>query len=152
MVIEEGCVRIAPYWTLDLAPQVVNGHATDNQLAEELLELLHDATRIRLRSDVPVGTYLSGGIDSTVIAALANGASVNGSGLSRSRLTPANWMKAGFSTKPARFSGRRTTTFAVAMRTLSRIFRSDLAHGAADPPQRAGAPLSPVETRTRQRF
>ena len=71
MVIEEGDVRIAPYWTLDLAPRVANGHTTDTQLTEELLELLHDATRIRLRSDVPVGAYLSGGIDSTVIAALA---------------------------------------------------------------------------------
>ena len=71
MVIEEGRARIAPYWTLDLAPQGANGRATDNQLGEELLELLQDATRIRLRSDVPVGAYLSGGIDSTAIAALA---------------------------------------------------------------------------------
>lgn len=71
MVIQEGCVRITPYWTFDLAPQGAKGRATDNQLAEELLALLEDATRIRLRSDVPVGAYLSGGIDSTVIAALA---------------------------------------------------------------------------------
>lgn len=72
MILEHGEPVIRPYWQLDYPDAVdANGRADADAVAEEVLALLTDATRIRLRADVPVGSYLSGGLDSSIVAALA---------------------------------------------------------------------------------
>lgn len=63
--------RIQRYWDWQFPVQRAEYDDRDETvLAEELKALLVDATRIRLRSDVPVGAYLSGGLDSSVLVAL----------------------------------------------------------------------------------
>jgi asparagine synthase (glutamine-hydrolysing) len=68
--VEDGVVRVRPYWSVSYPEVSEHSDFDEQRLADELLHLLGDATRIRLRSDVPVGAYLSGGIDSTVTTAL----------------------------------------------------------------------------------
>ena len=60
-------VEVRRYWQLDYSVDDSRGAA---QCVEQLTELLLDATRIRLRADVPVGAYVSGGLDSSVIAGI----------------------------------------------------------------------------------
>lgn len=64
--------RVERYW--DPAHAVNHPGGKDRRSASDLLvnleELLSDATRLRLLADVPVGAYLSGGLDSSIIAAL----------------------------------------------------------------------------------
>lgn len=59
------------WWGLDFGPEEGRRRESAGELAEEVLARLDDATRIRLRADVPVGVYLSGGLDSSATAALA---------------------------------------------------------------------------------
>ena len=68
MRVARGEVSVWRYWSLEYTPDA-EGRSAESY-AEQLLDLLMDATRIRLRADVPVGAYLSGGLDSTVIASL----------------------------------------------------------------------------------
>jgi len=60
-------LSITQYWDLNYLP---NHKRTVEETAEELHELLADAMTIHMRSDVPVGVFLSGGLDSSTTVAL----------------------------------------------------------------------------------
>lgn len=62
--------RSDSYWSLDY-PQAQEPHRSDAEHAREIRDRLEESVRLRLQGDHPVACYLSGGIDSSAIAALA---------------------------------------------------------------------------------
>ncbi len=69
LTVTDARFALARYWDL---PVVEEGGLSPPEAAERFRGLFRDAVRIRLRSDVPIGTCLSGGLDSSSIVCVAN--------------------------------------------------------------------------------
>ncbi len=69
LVVERGEVRVRRYW--DVQYHLDFDH-TEKFFEERLRALLDDSVAMHLRADVPVGAYLSGGLDSSIVASLAS--------------------------------------------------------------------------------
>ncbi|HEY5998237.1 MAG TPA: asparagine synthase (glutamine-hydrolyzing) [bacterium] len=69
-VFEDGRLREEKYWQLSFRPKLPHDEAA---IADGLDELLRDTVKLHLLSDVPVGTFLSGGIDSSTVTAMMAG-------------------------------------------------------------------------------
>lgn len=68
LVFENGNLSVNRYWNIDLQHQAV---ISAEEAEEKVIELLTDSVKLRLQSDVPLGSFLSGGIDSSLVTALA---------------------------------------------------------------------------------
>lgn len=68
LVLRNGHARRAPYWRLEFCPREYP--PAETEAVEQLAELLRQAVKRRLMSDVPLGAFLSGGLDSSVVVAL----------------------------------------------------------------------------------
>ena len=70
LVFEHDRVRIEKYWDLPLdGPDPALDRLGDGELVERFRGLLQESVRLHLMADVPVGLFLSGGIDSAAVAA-----------------------------------------------------------------------------------
>ncbi|MGI8918013.1 MAG: asparagine synthase (glutamine-hydrolyzing) [Pyrinomonadaceae bacterium] len=68
----KGEIKLERYWQPDFSHKL---DISEEEAGERALEILRDAVRVRLMSEVPLGAFLSGGIDSSAVVALMSEAS-----------------------------------------------------------------------------
>lgn len=66
--VSENDIKVQKYWRFDWTQQI---EISRHDASQKVDELLRDSIRLRLRSDVPLGAFLSGGIDSSLVVALS---------------------------------------------------------------------------------
>lgn len=67
LVLKNKTLTLKQYWQLDYSGKI---RISEREAADEVLRLLKEAVKVRLYSDVPLGAFLSGGIDSSVVVGL----------------------------------------------------------------------------------
>lgn len=72
MIVDESGVRSQKYWDLNVNKQIATDLEKDKECFEKFREFFIDSVRLELISEVPVGTCLSGGLDSSSIVAVIN--------------------------------------------------------------------------------
>jgi asparagine synthase (glutamine-hydrolysing) len=73
MLATENGLQVTRYWDFDYPKEVADApQRSDKEYEEEFTNVFEEAVKLRLRADVPVACYLSGGIDSCAVLGLAS--------------------------------------------------------------------------------
>lgn len=144
LVWERGAlVAQCRWWEPDYAPAAAPAPG-------ELPELLADAVRLRLRADVPVGTYLSGGLDSSLITALTRQASEHELRTFSVAFHDARYDERAFQQQVAAALGTRHHVVEVGSREIADGFRDVVAHAETPLIRTAPVPLFLLARATRE--
>jgi len=144
------------WWEPDYDPAALAARAagaspdTSPPAGDDLPELLADAVRLRLRADVPVGTYLSGGLDSSLITALAQRASEHELRTFSVAFHDARYDERAYQQQVAQALGTRHHVVEIGPREIADGFRAAVAHAEAPLIRTAPVPLMLLARATRE--
>ena len=129
LLARNGQVRIESYWRPEFVAQPgATSLRTEAEYLDQLRALLVDAVKLRLRADVPVGAYLSGGLDSSLIAALIRQAGQNRLDTFSISFSDPQFDESGFQQQMAKFLGTDHQVVHATHADIGRIFPEVIWH------------------------
>jgi asparagine synthase (glutamine-hydrolysing) len=143
--------RLSSYWRLEFPARGKERFRNEGEALEVLRETLSDAVQLRLRSDVPVGAYVSGGLDSTVAAALIHGLDRNSLETFSISFTDPGFDEAEHQQRVARFLGTKHHQITTSPSDIGGVFPAVMWHAETPVLRTAPAPLFLLSARVRER-
>jgi asparagine synthase (glutamine-hydrolysing) len=121
-------LQVERYWSLQFSPEKGKPFRNITETMEELDELLYDAVKVRLRADVPVGAYLSGGLDSSVTTSYIK--AINPDVLNTFSIGFANheFDESKYQSEAAQFFGTNHTAFTCSSEDIASNFEETIYH------------------------
>lgn len=139
LVVQHGKVCLHRYWQPDFPADIAP--MDEDECAEQLLALLRDAVKLRLRADVPVSTYLSGGLDSTVVTALLRDTSAASLETFSVAFDDPEFDESAFQREAVAHLGTRHTEFRCSYEDIARVFPDVIRHTEKPLLRTAPAPM-----------
>jgi len=143
--VTAGCLTIKPYWQPEFPEDAKEAAARDSRLVTEhmeaLGELLVDAVKVRLRADVPVGAYLSGGLDSSVIASIVRNYTSNHLDTFSITFDDGNFDESAWQLQMAKFLGTEHQVVHARQQDIGRVFPEVIWHTETPVMRTSPAPM-----------
>lgn len=141
MLVKDGRITLERYWQMAFPEGAAVPTRPTQEYAEELRELLIDAARIRLRADVPVGAYLSGGLDSSTVTAIVRSRTTNPLETFSIAFTDGDYDESGFQTTMAKALGTDHHVVRATHADIGEVFPEVIWHAETPLMRTAPAPM-----------
>ncbi|HEY9716781.1 MAG TPA: asparagine synthase (glutamine-hydrolyzing) [Trichormus sp.] len=148
LIVKDGSIRVSRYAELEMTGETFTG--TFDEAAEKTKSLLHESVRLRLQSDVEVGVYLSGGLDSSIVALLATQLNTQTVRTFSVSFADPQYDESSYQQETSAFLGTQHTTLKVSGADIARDFPSAVFHAEVPLFRTALVPLMGLSSLVRE--